>query len=196
MATNPAAVTAARRPLAMRWAAVFTGVVLALGFVIATTTLWSALAYSSGIALFADSIGWWNAASTIAGLLIGGLIAGMLCPGGSATGLLHGLAAWGATITGMVILGTPASLATFTLLEVGEPLATGPTSWWPTFVAYGVGMIGAVAGGALGGSLTGSMTPQARGSEEVLDIDQDLYDREVARTRSQGERTMTGRSPR
>jgi hypothetical protein len=142
------------RPTAssVRWSAIFAGGVLAIGLQYLVTSLWNALAFSSQISAFADHLAWWQAATSIGALFIGGLVAGwLLVRSGATLGVLHGLAVWGILVTGSVVFGFRSAFPLTDLAQAGsQVVTTQPGSYWPTFVAFGLGAVAAIVGGLLG----------------------------------------------
>ena len=66
--------------------------------------------------------------------------------------MLNGLTAWGLLITGTVVFGVGSAVATTTLAQAGQDIASpAGGSYWPVFVAYGVGVVVASLGGVIGG---------------------------------------------
>lgn len=161
----------------VRWAGVFAGAVIAIGLLFLLTSFWQALAYSSDITWFADTIDWWDAASSIVCLFIAGLLAAWLAgTRGWGAGLLNGLTAWGLLITGTVVFGVGSAVATTTLARssasIGNP---EPGSFWPVFVAYIIGVVMASIGGVIGGYL-----PRPQSLFHHIGADRSMADRDDA----------------
>ena len=96
------------------------GAVMAIGLLFLLTSFWQALAFSSDVTWFADTIYWWNAISSIVALFVAGLLAGWLAgTRGWGAGLLNGVTAWGLLITGTVVFGVGSAAATATLAQAG-----------------------------------------------------------------------------
>ena len=154
MTTSISRTAPTARVTGVSWGAVLAGAVTGVGFLLAVTALWRALAVSSEVAAFAGHLDWWNAGTAVAALAIAGALAAWLAPDvRRAGGLVHGITVWGLLLAGTAVLGTRSALATSTLAVAGEGIADAPESWWPTVVAYGLGFAAAALGGMLGGPL-------------------------------------------
>ena len=153
---------------------------MAIGLLFLLTSFWQALAFSSDVTWFADTIYWWNAISSIVALFVAGLLAGWLAgTRGWGAGLLNGVTAWGLLITGTVVFGVGSAAATATLAQAGGQIGNPePGSMWPVFIAYGIGVICAAVGGVIGGYVPLPQTVFHR-----MGADVDLGDRDRQRGR-------------
>jgi len=166
---------------AVRWSSIFLGAVVAIGLQYLMMSLWNALAFTSQVAVFADNLAWWQAATSVVVLFIGGALAGWLVGrSGAGRGLLHGLAVWGLLVTGSVVFGFRSAFPLTDLATAGsQAVTTQPGSYWPTFVAFGLGALAAAVGGVVGGLVPSPGEPQrAVARSEPIDLRDDR--REVA----------------
>jgi len=129
--------------------------------------LWNALAYSSDYSWFRDNIAWLNAATVIGSLAVGGLFAGFLGRRGALAGAMNGLTMFGGLLAIYVVLGVDAKLPLANLDPGTRLVANTPSgSFWPTFVAFSVGLAVAVIGG-----LAGAFIPRPSQYDDDIVID-------------------------
>jgi len=139
----------------VRWGAVFAGAVVAIGLLFLLNSFFEALAFSSDVTWFRDTISWWRAIDSIVVLAVAGLLAGWLArtPGWGA-GLLNGITAWGLLIAGATIVGVSSDVPITSLAQAGAQIGDPQRgSLWPTFLAYALGFVAAAVGGMIGGSI-------------------------------------------
>jgi len=135
----------------LSWAGILAATAIAVGALLLGTSLFNALAFSSGYAWFADNLAWLNAVTVAGTLLVGGLLAGWFCRRGIVGGFMNGLTVWGILMTGAVVFGIGSAAPLTMLSQVSRGLTTLETgSFWPTFVAYSTGFVMAGLGGFLG----------------------------------------------
>ena len=169
------------RPTLLRWGAIVGGAVIGLGLLMVLSTLWSALAYDSGVDAIADNIEWFLGASAVFALFVGGYLAGVISGvRGFFPGLLQGLTMWGAILITSVIAGVSSALNLVdqnsgALLQAGTGADTTAQAadqaaqqaanvtetgapLWATFLTLVITAIAAVLGGVLGGA-----SPRAEG---------------------------------
>jgi len=148
------------------WQGVVAAGAVAIGLLFLATSLWNALAFTSNYAWFADNLAWLNAATAVITLLVAGLLAGWLCRRGVVAGAMNGLTVWGVLITGSVVFGVGSAFPLTTLSQAGRDVTSAqPGSLWPTFAAYGIGLLAAVVGGVLG-----ALIPPTSDDEVIIDL--------------------------
>ncbi|MBI2705880.1 MAG: hypothetical protein HYX32_11415 [Actinobacteria bacterium] len=151
----------------LNWRGIVAGGAGSVAVTVIGATLWNALAYSSGYSWFADNIGWLNAATLIGSFLIGGLLAGFFGRHGALAGFMNGLTMCGGLLAVYVVLGFAAALPLTNLNQANRQTPLGqPGSFWPTFVAYSIGLIAAVGGGVVG-----ALVPRPSRYEDETTID-------------------------
>src|SRR5262249_10256611 len=154
------------------WPGVIAAGAIAIGLLFLVTSLWNALAFSSQVSWFHDHIDWLNAITAAVVLLIGGFLAGWLARRGFLAGGINGLTVWGVLVTGAVVFGVGSALPFTQLSNAGRNVNDAqPGSFWPTFVAYGVGLVVAVFGGFIG-----ALVAPKRFARDRYDADRDDVD--------------------
>jgi len=154
----------------LSWQGIVAAGAISIGLLFLMTSFWNALAYSRGQAWFADNISWLNAATAVITLFLGGILAGWFARRGMFAGLMNGLTVWGVLITGSVVFGVGSALPLSTLTQASSDVSNAqPGSYWPTFVAYGIGLLAAGLGGLLGAGLSGS---DVNRGDDALDLRQ------------------------
>jgi hypothetical protein len=137
----------------VQWGAVLSGTVVGLAVVVLLNSLWFALAQASDITVVQDNLHWFAMGSALAGVFLGGLIAGWMTGiPGAGQGLVNGLTVWGLVLVGTFVVAVPGALQVieFTALPLGE---WGADALWATFWAITGGMVVAGLGGVIGGAL-------------------------------------------
>jgi len=139
----------------VRWGAVIAGAVIAAGVMALLTSLWLALAYDTKMALVANNLGLWIAASAIVAMLLAGLLAGGFASArGPGAGFVNGMTVWGLLVVLMLAVGAPL-LRLFNLSQVGPLVRNNHIarqSLWSAFVALLLSWAAATIGGTLGGA--------------------------------------------
>jgi putative membrane protein (TIGR04086 family) len=150
----------------IHWGSIFAGAVWALAVTVLLSSLFLALGYASEMDAIGDNLEWFLAASAMAGLFVGGYLAGWL-PGvrGWGPGLINGMTVWGLILTVSLLIGVPSVLggAAALLDNVGgASRVTGAAGQslgndvdpglWAGFLTALIGFLLAAAGGAIGGA--------------------------------------------
>jgi len=143
----------------VRWGAIVTGAVWGLAIMAVLTSLWLALAFSSGIDVIRDELQWFLAGSGAFALFVAGLLAGVLTDNrGPGSGWLHGMTAWGTLLIATLIFGVPSIFGLFPdgqlrTIEGGDVIGAGASdAMWATFITLVLGAVAAAIGGMIGGA--------------------------------------------
>jgi hypothetical protein len=137
----------------VQWGAVLSGTVIGLAIVVLLNSLWFALAEASDVGGIQGNLHWYAMGSALAGIFLGGLIAGWMTGiPGAGQGLVNGLTVWGLVLIGTLLVAVPGALRVveFTAVPLGE---WGADALWATFWAITGGMVAAGLGGIIGGAL-------------------------------------------
>lgn len=139
-----------REPL-VQWRAVLAGTVIGLAVLALLVSLWSALAYGSGVALFRETFAWWIGGSAIFAIFLAGSLAGAASGvRGPSAGMMTGLTVWALATIAIVALGIPSVVASFRIDDRLIVAATaGPTFWtlfWSVFIGFGAALFGGMIG--------------------------------------------------
>ena len=165
----------ASRPELIRWAAVLSGTVIGLGALGFLTALWLALGWGSEVGFVRDNFEWFEAASAVLSLFIGGYVAGYSAGlRGWGPGMMNALTMWGLLFVAAVSIGVPSILNVFDVggssVGAGNGFLgpQGDSALWATAISLIVGAIVAALGGAAGGA-------SARAEEffSASDVDRD-----------------------
>ena len=165
----------ASRPELIRWAAVLSGTVIGLGALGFLTALWLALGWGSEVGFVRDNFEWFEAASAVLSLFIGGYVAGYSAGlRGWGPGMMNALTMWGLLFVAAVSIGVPSILNVFNVggssVGAGNGFLgpQGDSALWATAISLIVGAIVAALGGAAGGA-------SARAEEffSASDVDRD-----------------------
>ena len=165
----------ASRPGLVRWAAVLSGTVIGLGVLGFLTALWLALGWGSEVGFVRDNFEWFEAASAVVALFIGGYVAGYSAGlRGWGPGMMNALTMWGLLFVAAVSFGVPSILNVFNVsgssVGAGNGFLgpQGDSALWATAISLIAGAIVAALGGAAGGAT-------ARGEEffSASDVDRD-----------------------
>ena len=165
----------ASRPGLIRWAAVLSGTVIGLGVLGFLTALWLALGWGSEVGFVRDNFEWFEAASAVLALFIGGYVAGYSAGlRGWGPGMMNALTMWGLLFVAAVSFGVPSILNVFNVsgssVGAGNGFLgpQGDSALWATAISLISGAIVAALGGAAGGAT-------ARGEEffSASDVDRD-----------------------
>jgi hypothetical protein len=182
----------ATSPQKVRWGAVYAGTVLGLALLALLSTLWFALAYSSGVREVRVNLEWYVGISAIVCLFLGGLLSGWLSGvRGAGAGFFNGMTIWAMILVLTLAVGVPAIMSVFNLGRVIQPTdGTGATgimgvdsAFWATFWAILGGLLASAIGGAIGGALTTPANANVKVAsplavERDTEIDDDLVDRD------------------
>ena len=165
----------ASRPGLIRWAAVLSGTVIGLGALGFLTALWLALGWGSEVSFVRDNFEWFEAASAVVALFIGGYIAGYSAGlRGWGPGMMNALTMWGLLFVAAVSVGVPSILNVFNIggSSIGSGNGflgpQGDSALWATAISLIMGAMVAALGGAAGGA-------SARAEEffSASDVDRD-----------------------
>ena len=152
----------ARGPTLVKWGPVFAGAVSAFAMFVLFAAFWLAIAYSNiggggesdldvNVTGIANNLGWYLAGSAIVAIFIGGFISGWFSGlRGAGAGAFDGLLAWGVTVFGTLVLGTPSVLGALGVGSGDRQFGFG--NLWETFFGIAIGLVAAVCGGAIGGA--------------------------------------------
>lgn len=154
----------------LNWRGITAAGAVSIGFVVVTSTLWNALAFSSDNTWVADNIAWLNAGTLMVAWLLAGLLAGFLGRRGLLAGFMNGVTAWGALVAIYVFLGSAAALPLTiisTTARQSVATATQAGSFWPGFLAFAGGLAAAVIGGVFGAAVP---RPSRYDDEMVIDL--------------------------
>lgn len=175
----------------VRWGAVFSGSVVALGFMALFGSLWVAWGYGSHTGEFTANLRWWLAGTAICAMFVAGLVTGFVSGvRGFVAGLLNSLTTWG--LITAVALFIAIGVAFGSVLNTSHVSTTSIASqvagveFWTTFGAIVVGLITCTIGGVLGG-----LIPRAVHYPPLVQPHRDVYpeDRyEAERTAAVGRR--------
>jgi hypothetical protein len=165
----------ASRPGLVRWAAVLSGTVIGLGALGFLTALWLALGWGSEVDFVRDNFEWFEAASAVLALFIGGYVAGYSAGlRGWGPGMMNALTMWGLLFVAAVSFGVPSILNVFNVSASSVGAGNGflgpqgDSALWATAISLISGAIVAALGGAAGGAT-------ARGEQffSASDVDRD-----------------------
>ena len=169
--TDAARQGASIAPNLVRWGAVFSGTVIALGFFALVSTLWLGIAYQDADASgwISGNLAWFIAGTAIVSLFLAGLLAGALSGvRGTAAGAVNGMTAWGLLFVASLLTVVPSLAAITNSLgaglaagtnEIGSALGqtggglTAASGVWATFWSLLIGAVAAAVGGMLGGKV-------------------------------------------
>ena len=139
----------------VRWGAVWSGVLVGLGFLALFSSLWLAWGYGSNNTTFSDNIQWWLGGATIAAVFVGGLVSALVSGvRGLLAGFLNSTVLWALiTTVGIIVeLGFATNHVNSTHSVGGLADQLPQHGLWPTFWSLLVGLGAATLGGVLGGA--------------------------------------------
>jgi len=142
------------RPL-IRWGSVFGGAITAIAVTTLGMALWMAIGYGSSVGWFVDNLQWFFLGTALAGLLVGGIVAGRVAGAhDSVLGGVDGAMVWGLVVVAALI---PLSLRTLALANAGSHTAATRTALgvssgnlWALFGVLVGGLACTIVGGMLG----------------------------------------------
>ncbi|HEY7659858.1 MAG TPA: hypothetical protein VIC58_04595 [Actinomycetota bacterium] len=148
-------------PQRIRWGAVIAGVVFGLALLVLVTTLWLALAFTSGVDEIRANIEWYIGGTAVGSLFLGALLAGWLSGvRGAGTGFFNGVTLWGLLLIVALAIGIPSVFDVFSLGRIGS-IAEGAelidegvgSALWASFWTILGGFVAAGLGGLIGGAI-------------------------------------------
>jgi hypothetical protein len=169
----------------IRWSAIFAGLVLGFGLLLALSALWVALAYASEMDTIRQNLSWWIGGSAVFALFVAAILTGYLSGVRSAgTGFLHGATLWAMLLVLTLTIGIPSILNVFNLGRVLTEATNTLTSQagstlWVSFWTIVGGFLGAGIGGAIGGMFSRGAKVDDRTVVVPKMIDDDVESRET-----------------